>query len=534
VNFKRATWAAAWLISAAVLPAAAATAESGADAIAADIRAALQLDYAQRVEQLHVEAAAASRLAENLAHDDPTWRRLKCDELFALTSADNHAAAVQVYDQLQNAHQPLRPYAMAAAVFSLGQVGRSAEAEALARDLLRKRDAGGEERLQAGIALARIERWREDYDASERQLAELASEFPDSAALADERAALERQRGRPREATQLTQGRERAQAWLDLSRTDRAAAEMGDAALPADVSQRLDLQRGSRGAIAAGYAKQRAAAVTSPNGNDEWSADAQADSARLADVWRIGGHLREHRADFQDQVPEARYVGARVTRQLTGGEAVAEAGYAFDDFARGAYGVVDVAAWTTDSLRLGARVALRDPDEPLQARASHVAMDSLNLSAAYRPSPLWRLDGGAGGAHFHDGNTRWWAQVGGERRAWSANARALTAFASLYAGGNSRDDAPYFNPAHAESVELGAVLRCSGWWTLTQSLRPSVASSWQAGYGQHFVPLVSYAIRWNQSDRAWWELDAGFSRPVYDGSRESHWSLDLSYAWGAR
>jgi len=546
------------------------TPEQRADHIAGQIRAAQSMhERALRWEALRVAAREARAAAQPLPRDSLLWRRLVSDQLFALSLAGDHAEAVAVYDELRAAGHPLRSYLVAAAADSLFETGRAAEGEQLLLDSAREnpgdvrpiirlaellsdhgRTGAARQRLQdwlaqapppadaarleASLLLARLERWSEDFDASDRRLRALAAEFPQAAAIGVERAALERQRGHPRAALALLAGRDdadaratQAEAWLDLGRSDRAAA----LAAP-EVARRLEHERGSRGLLSAGYAHAKSTAAGSPNGNEEVMASARVDSRRLAERWRLGAHAAMHRADFQGQQPEVQQLGARLTRHDSGGESTLEVGRTVDDFLERSYGVLEGGYWLQDAWRLGARLALEDPAGPLQARASGIGIDSLQLTGSYRPDPNWRADLGIGASRFDDGNRRRYVALGGERRLRVSGSAITTGILGLYAARNTRDAAPYFNPRSSSSAELGLVHRYAGFLHSEQQLRLSIAAVAQHDYDTAAVPALGYGLRLPLGP-GWVGWDFAAARPVYDGQRETRLSATMSYGWGS-
>jgi len=544
--------------------------EQRADDVAAQIRAAQSVqERAVRWEALRLAARSARAAAQQAPQGSLLWRRLISDELFARSLAGDHAAAVAVYDELRAAGHPIRIYLVAAAADSLFESGRGAEGEQLLLDAARDNpgdvrpiirlaellsghgradtararlqawlaaptpQADPAARLEAGLLLAKLERWAEDFAASDRRLRALAAEFPQAPAVAIERAALERQRGRPRAARALLSGRDDAEAramdaeaWLDLSRSDRAAA----LAAP-EVARRLADQRASRGLLSAGYAHAQSAAAASPNGNEEVAFAARADSARLDDRWRLGAQAASRRADFQGQQPEVRYAGARLTRHDTGGETTLEVGRTVDDFLKRTYGVLDGGYWLRDDLRLGARLAIEDPEGPLQARASRIGIDSLQLAATYRPDPGWRGDMSVGSARFDDGNRRRFVALSGEHRLRIRGSAITSGFFGLYGARNTRAAAPYFNPRSSGSAELGLTHRYAGFLHSEQQLRLSIAAVEQDGFGSAAVPAAGYGLRLPLGP-GWIGWDFAASRPVYDGQRETRLSAAMSYGWG--
>jgi biofilm PGA synthesis protein PgaA len=579
----------AWLLAASLaLPAAGACAAASgreasiglaaqADRVAHHIRHAQTLtDPAARTAALLEAADAAGAAASGLDPQNPVWQRLQIDRLYALSLAEKHVAAVQVYDAVRTAGHAIPGYATPGAARSLFAEGRVAEGERLllalaaenpldpapliqlaylleahgrADDARRhletwqratagRAEVSEHDSLDVRLLLARLDRWRGALDASERRLSSLEAAYPDHPGILVEYAALQRQRAKPRAALARLQGladedaREvAAHAWLDLGRPDRAAA-LVDPVVHPELQHRIQGQRASRGWLTLEHANTQSPAITSPSGSRETTVSARADSPVLAGRWRIGAQAANRRAEFQAQVPEARYAGLRTVVHGSGGESSVEVGRTFDDFLERNYAIVDSGYWVRDEIRLAARLALDDPEGPLQARASAIGVDSLSLAATYRPRPEWRLDVGLGGARFDDGNRREFTSLTGERWLRVRGSTLTTGFATVYAGRNSLDDAPYFNPRTHTTGELGLVHGFPAFLRTHHRLRPSVAYFRQDGFGGAVIPLLSYSVRTAAGGSRWLQWDFGAARPVYDGQRETRLSVALSYGWG--
>ncbi|MEO5595565.1 MAG: hypothetical protein ABIQ97_00240 [Lysobacteraceae bacterium] len=492
-----------------------------------------------------------------------------------MSLAGDRIGAVQVYDSLVSRNVAIPTFAAPGAAQALFAVGRGSEGERLLLEAsanapadpgpvirlayllhdARRSDAArhylqewldrstsltnitAENRLAAVLALSRLDRWNESFSASAERLAALAKTNPDNPSIRIEQAALQRQRGRPRAALALLgqdEGDAReigAQAWLDLRRPDRAAALLGSGS-SSDASARLAAQRASRGELSAGYANAQSPAIGSPTGNSETAVSLRIDGPLIADAWRVGAHLSRHQADFRGITPRASYGGLRVVRQDTGGETALEIGRTFDNFLRRNYGILDAAYWVRDDVRLAARVAVNDPEGPLQARASGIGTDSLALSATWRPNEAGRVDASVGTTHFDDGNRRNWGSLSGERRVRANASSVTTGFASVYLSNNSLDIAPYFNPARDTTVEVGLVQRLTDRRGDVHTLRPSIARYSQEGFDASWIPRLSYALRVPLHNYQWVQLDLGAARPVYDGQRETRLWLSLTYSWG--
>lgn len=532
-------------------------------------------DEAARTRALRAAAERASTLAERADRGFPLWTRLQSDRLFALSLAGDHADAVRVYDELAPSGI-VKPYLASAAARSLMAAGRTDEGEAVLRRALSDHPGDVSARLELAewmahhdrladarvlldewliaadgtpadgvlrrdvtLRAARYARWSEDFVASERYLDALAHSHPDDATVREARGALERQRGRPRAALAQIDEASRVPAerviaalsWLDLGRTDHAAwrVDRGEAA---EIDKRLDAQRAARGNVGIGFASTDSPAPASPNGAEARRSWLQAETGRLAERWRLGARLAQHRAEFRGLEPEVQLAGLRAVRHGTGGETSFELGRTFDDFLEQTYGVIDAGYWTSDAWRFGVRAALSDPQGPLQARASGIGMDSLALSATWRPEPSWRIDVDGGASRFDDDNERSFGALSGERRLHAAGSTRTTGVLRGYTMRNSLATAPYFNPGEASSVELGVVHRVEAPRGLQHTLRPSVAGYWQREFDARAVPVLGYEMALPTAAGIW-SVDVTASQPVYDGQRETRIATTLGFTWGA-
>jgi hypothetical protein len=550
------------------------SAPTDADAVAARIR---QLEGTPaddaRNRALRAVAETAGGLAAREPVASPGWRRLQSDRLYALLLAGDDADALAVYGRLQQAGVALPVYVKPQLVATLARAGETQDAldllQALAREtpadpspavrmayllsdagrypearapllewLQHDGAAAGDDRLTAELALARVDRWNEAFALAQERVDRLAASYPHSDAVRLEQTTLARQRAQPRAAIALAndvQGREarslEAQAWLDLGRADRAAAALG-AAAPDDLAARIRAQQGARGRLTARYGNSRSPAMDSPHGANEVALAARVDSAQLAGGWRVGGALSSSRAEFRGSTPRADYAGLRVVRAATGGESSLEVGRTFDAFLQRTYATFDSDRWLSDHVRLAGRLSLNDPESSLQARASGIGSDTATAAATWRPSEAWRLDAGLGFGRFDDGNRRRWGSLSVEGRMVARQGMVTTGFASLYASANTLADAAYFNPRNDVTLETGVVWGRRGPAGSWQTLRPSVAFYRQADFDTFAIPRIAYAMRFPLGSMRWWQWDIAGARPVYDGRRETYWSLSVSHGWG--
>jgi tetratricopeptide (TPR) repeat protein len=545
-----------------------------ADAVAARIRMLESAPTgADRNRALHAVADAAGQLAAREAPASPTWRRLQSDRLYALLLGSDAAAAVGLYRDLQQVGVDPPGYTKPQLASALARMGATDEALALLRTMARDApadpgpairmayllsDAGrypeartplldwlqqnngstDEARLSAELALVRIDRWNEAFGLAQERLDRLSAEHANSDAVRLEQATLARQRAQPRRALALAAGIQgdeannlAAQAWLDLGRPDHAAALSGNALSP-DLAAQIRVYQGTRGHLTARYGNSRSPVMDSPHGANEFALAARVDGAPFEGGWRLGAALSSSRAEFRGSTPRSDYAGLRVVRAMTGGESSLEVGRSIDDFLPRTYATLESDGWLSDHFRLAGRLSFNDPESSLQARASGIGSDTLTAAATWRASEAWRVDAGAGYGRFDDGNRRRWGSLSVEGRLTAAQGTITSGFASLYASANTLRDAAYFNPRHDLTLETGVVWGHRGLAGSWQTLRPSVALYREAGFDTFAIPRLSYAMRFPLGTLRWWQWEIAGARPVYDGGRETYWSLSVSHGWG--
>lgn len=524
-----------------------------------------------RTAALRAIAEAGGELLSRLDPASALWGRVHSDRLYALSLAGLNQEVVAAYRTMQARDVEPPAYVIPGIAQALADTGNAYEAGKLLqraqlasphdsspaiRYAYLQADQGrydaaikhleewisaarvhGSEEANAQLVLARLQRWDERFDASVSTLGRIDANVA-GATLVLERAALLRQRGRPRAAIDLLGRSDKsvtrellAQAWMDLGRPDRARDTINGKDPPA-LRQRIDASLRGRGIIAARYAESRSAAINSPSGAQEVRISGTVDGPWLGDGWRIGAQATESQAEFRGSTPVSRYAGARLVRAVTGGEAVLQAGRSFDKFLPQSYVIFESSIWTGDHLRLGSRVAVNDPESSLQARASAIGSDSAAISTTYRSSESLRIDAGFDVARFDDGNRRGSLSFGVESRLLADSSSVTSAFASVYTRRNSLDDPAYFSPRRDTSFEAGLVHGFRGFGNSWQTLRPSLVHYRQDGFRGRFVPRLGYSNRFSLGTGRWWRIDLTTARPVYDGIRETQLSIALSQGWG--
>lgn len=548
-----------------------------AHALAEQIRRLEQQDVSpSRSTALQSVARAGAAAAALVPIESAVWRRLQSDRLYALLLAGEDHLAIAAYRELTASGANAPDYVtmpLASALVQQGQIeeglslmeelasrkpedpdpairlayllsdaGRYPAARAPLASWLERQGSGGpgsdEQTRAVELALARVDRWHGQLVLAHTRLRAVSATDQGSAEWALERATLLREMREPRAALALVAARPdkaaaavAAQAWLDLGRPDLARVSAEAAGEPGLAARAAALELG-RGRFDASYGNTRSPALTSPNGANESAASAFVDSPLMGSRWRVGAAMGSQRAEFRGVEPRVERVGIRVVRHGTGGETFLEAGRTVDDFLPGGYGILRSDFWLSDHWRLSGRMAINDPESSLQARASGIGSDAVDGAATYRPYFDWRFDFGAGHRAFDDGNRRNWGSVSAEHRLSASDTPTVSGYVSIYTSTNSHRDAAYFNPTRDGSLDVGMVAGFPGPAGTWQTIRPAAALYWQEGFGSSLIPRLRYGIRLPLRSGRGLEGSLSASRPVYDGRRESQWSMAIAYTWG--
>lgn len=334
-------------------------------------------------------------------------------------------------------------------------------------------------------------------------------------------------------------------ALAQLGRMDRART-IHDALLeayPGNVHvRRLDREWRARtgwqleASAGRGRSEGRDAASTSPLGSDEGGYAVSVYSPLLADRWRVGAFRNDHWADFQDQRVRDRRngVGLRYDHDRLGLDAhVARSDDRFID----ATAVGLSAGWRFSEVLHGRVSAERNSaDASLQARAAGIGADTVALGFDWSPDERNGLSGELRQWRYDDGNRREGFALNGKRQLRVEPRLAFGLEGGIYASRGSRDDAPYFNPERDAGWEVAGVLDTIHWRRYEQAFRQrfgvGVGQYWQEDFGSAVIPSLQYRHDWELGGGRHLDYGLAWSRPVYDGARETHLSFDITLRWG--
>lgn len=454
--------------------------------------------------------------------------------------------------------------------YALLESGRADAARALLADeALRqppfKRTAGASQswenwgRYSLDTNLAMVHAYSRDPSGAQRMLAPKVALAPASSDLQAKSGIVALQRNRPGEGLERLdvalaidpRNLEARIARVDaLTRLDRhAQARQGRDTLvttyPGDARvQRMDRdwQRSSGwgGELAAERGRsdpREGVAGASPLGSRDGGHRALAWSPRLAERWRIGATTRERWAEFDGPRVHSRRSGAMLAHAHDRLRAELGIDRAHGD-AQGSTATTVSAAWRiNDAWRLRGRAAHNAADASLQALQAGIDADHWQVGADWAPDERLWVGGDVGQWRFSDGNRREVLSAYGgygfhvrPRHAWSWDA-------SLGTSRSSRDDAPYFNPSRDASWSTGLNLESIGYQryerSFVQRAGITLGQYWQEDFGTAATVSARYRHEWTFAGGQRLEYGVSWSRPVYDGNRETRIGFDARLSWGS-
>lgn len=327
-----------------------------------------------------------------------------------------------------------------------------------------------------------------------------------------------------------------------LQRDDEARAVRD--ALVADQGrlpsvQRMDrdwrIHRGVQARAWVSGGRSRGGGGTSPLGSRDREAGIEIASPLIDDRWRLVAVHDQRWADFRGERIEdrrngvgLRYAHDRLDARLlfsrprdgVGGTGAAAAlGWRFDD------------AWS-----LRATAARNDAEGSLQARAAGITADSVGIGVDYVPDERTAWRASATQWRYDDGNRREALSLGVDQRLFTRPHFLLNGVAGAYASRGSRDDAPYFNPARDASFEFALRADHLLWRRYERQYRHRLTlgggSYHQQGHGSAWVPRASYEHAWRFAPGRELVYGVEWSRPVYDGQRETRTGFNAGFRWG--
>lgn len=300
-----------------------------------------------------------------------------------------------------------------------------------------------------------------------------------------------------------------------------------------DNGWRLNQGAGTRVYAAAGRSSGDVGA--SPFGNNDLHYGAEVQSQLLHDRWRLFAQSDHRRSDFH---------GERIGSHRTS----AGLGYAFDrwevsvltgrdtDGIGGTAASLDAAWHADDRWIVRGSIARNSAGASLQARSADITADSASVTVEYRRDESMGWSASAQRLWYTDGNVRDAIGLAGSQRWISRPHLVITGVVDLSAGHGSHVDAPYFNPRRDASMELGVRADHLVWRRYDHHFRQratlSMGPAWQQDFGTAWVPSVRYEHEWQFAPGRVLLYGLGWSRPVYDGQRESRLGLDAEFRWG--
>ncbi len=403
-------------------------------------------------------------------------------------------------------------------------------------------------------ALARS--YGEDLAGAQAMLEPLAATGPANAGLHNALGSVYGRRGwheRALERYRMAQTQDPRDVAADIGQVDELVAlQRSDEARPIhdelvaahpDALQvrRMDalwkVHQGWQVAADAGFGRNRSdgTSIVSPAGNREADYGVVAASPLVDDRWRFVFGARDRYADFQgDRIHDRRFMaGVQYAHDRLYWRAYAD--HSFDELDVTGMGLD--ARWRFSDV-LDGTVALRgnDPDASLQARRAGIGADSAQIGLDWHPSELTSVAGGLEHWRYEDGNRRLALGASLDQRLLTRPHFFLNGLASAYTSRGSRDDASYFNPSRDGSWNLGLRADHMAWRRYDRSFRHRLTVQagqyWQEGHGSAWVPSVRYEHEWKLGLGKLVGYGATWSRPVYDGNRESHVGFDAFLRWG--
>lgn len=406
-------------------------------------------------------------------------------------------------------------------------------------------------RLQADITAAYARAYANDLAGADRRLAPLAEQAPLNAELQTAQATIHLWRGWPRRALG---GYEIARNGIPADLPDahagrgHALLNLGDypevAATLAQLRDSAPDSRATRG-LERAWALRNMRELRLEVARTE-SSGAQEGSEDLGfDAWLYGAPIRYHYRPFlhhhfeQAEFPEGnatyRRIGAGVEYRARNVMATAELDRDAGDSVNA--GVAVNGRWSpTDYWSFTAGADNQSDDIPLRGRLNEdIDGWSLDLSADWRANELRSAHAGLQTIDFSDDNRRTAANIRGAQRLMTRPHYRMDGLLGVYASRNTRDDAPYFNPASDFSVDA----TLDNEWLLYRHyehsfrhrLALSVGNYHQEDFGSDTVWAAQYEQRWIPHDQ--FEIGYGIvrARRVYDGVPEHQTTLYLNLDW---
>ncbi len=406
---------------------------------------------------------------------------------------------------------------------------------------------------------AMVASFAQDNADAGRSLRALLAIAPADSGLHAAMASVEARRGRPTSALQHDaialnldprSGDARAgriDALLALNRQGEAAEALADlrARHPRDprvprIQRQLDLHRGWQAKVEAGRAHSRSigdGTSVSPLGSRDGGLEMSIQSPLLRDRWRIALVGRDEWADLPEQRVRYQSFGAGLRYRHDRLGVSADVLRSTDHFDSGVTLLLDM-DWRFSDAWTGIASARRnDPEASLQARQRGITANAVQFGARYGPVDTTRIEARLGQLRYSDGNHRLQVGIDAEQRLSTAPHRLIEGLASLQAShGESHSPPAYFSPSRDAAAMFDVRLDHIGWRRYERSFRQllevTAGPYWQQDHGTGWVPSVAYRHQWVPVQGQQLGYGLTWSRPLYDGQRETRIALGLSWQWG--
>ncbi len=406
---------------------------------------------------------------------------------------------------------------------------------------------------------AMVASFAQDNAAAERSLRALLAVAPADAGLHAAMASVESRRGRPTSALQqdaialnldprsADARAGRIDALLTLQRPGPAAEALDDLRTyhPHDpriarIQRQLELHRGWQAALETDRARSRSmgdGTSASPLGSRDGSLKASLQSPLLRERWRIALVARDEWAALADQRVRYQAFGAGLRYRHDRLGASLDMLRSTDHFDADMTLLLDMDWRFSDAWTGHAGARRNDPEASLQARQQGITANAVQFGARYSPVDTTRIEARLGQLRYSDGNRRLQGGIDAEYRLSSAPHRVTEGLVSLQAShSGSRSPPAYFSPSRDASAVVGMRLDHIGWRRYERSFRQllevTAGPYWQQGHGTGWVPSIAYRHHWAPVQGQQVGYGLTWSRPLYDGQRESRIALDLSWQWG--
>lgn len=270
-------------------------------------------------------------------------------------------------------------------------------------------------------------------------------------------------------------------------------------------------------------------------GTDDLAMDTRLYNRPLDYHYRIFAHHRFERADFPEGRATYRRLGAGLEYRARDVELVAEV----DRDAGGSVnaGMSLYGRWAAnDHWAFSLELDSYSDEVPLRGRlAEDIDGRGVTLAADWRAHESRAIHAAAQSLDFSDDNRRRSLYLSGFQRLITGPHYKLDSRLELYTSRNTRNNAPYFNPAADFSTDVTLIQE----WLLhrryERSFRHRLATTAgryrQRGFGTGTTWAARYEHEWHPGDRTGLTYGVTRARRIYDGAAEYQTILYLNLDW---